>query len=172
MRRLLPLCVGFVALALSNANADEASKKAKIEEYFRLAKLDQLLNQSFTQVSNQVKSAAFQQMFGVNLAPEQRKIADELQEKVMAVVKETLSWSQLEPTYLKLYTQAFSETEIDGILAFYKSPSGQAMVSKTPQLMEQANRAVQQRMTLMQPKIQELLKEYGEKLKSSVPPKQ
>jgi uncharacterized protein YsxB (DUF464 family) len=43
------------------------------------------------------------------------------------------------------------------------------MVSKTPELMQQANQNVQQRMASMQPKMQSILKEYTDKLKATAP---
>ncbi len=171
MRRLHFLFLSCLLSGLSLAHADEATKTAKIEEMFKAAKLDQLLTQSLTLAANQVKSSAFQQMFGVKLPPEQQKTAGEFQDKVMQLVTQTMSWDALKPVYVQLYARAYTEDEIDGILAFYKSPAGQAMVSKTPQLMSEASQVVQQRMlTEMQPKMQALMKEFMDRLKAPPPP--
>lgn len=172
MKRLQFLLVSALLVGgILPARADEATKTAKVEEMFKVAKLDQLFSQTLSMVSNQMKSAAFQRMFGVKLPPEQQKTAEEFQDKVTQLITETLSWDALKPTYVKLYTETYTESEIDGLLAFYKSPSGQAMVSKTPQLMTQANQVVQQRMmTTMQPKLQALMKEYMGRVQTATPP--
>ena len=34
------------------------------------------------------------------------------------------------PDLVKLYSDAYSENELDGILAFYRTPAGRAMLAK------------------------------------------
>lgn len=156
---------------LSSARADDASKNAKIEEFFKAAKLEEILSQSLTMAMNQVKSAAFQQMAGAKLPPAQQQTMDEFQTKMGRIIADALSWDALKPSYVKLYADAFTEDEIDGILAFYKSPAGQAMVSKTPQLMTQGSQVALQRMASVQPEIQKLMNEYKARMTTSTPEK-
>ncbi len=173
MKRLQFLFLSCLLGGTFLAHADEAAKTAKIEEMFKAAHLDELLSQSLAIAGNQVKSAAFQQMLGVKLRPEQQRTAQEFQDKVMQLVMQTLSWDKLKPIYVSLYANTYTEEEIDGILAFYKSPAGQAMVSKTPQLMTEAGQVVQQRIaTEMQPKMQALMKEFAQQSQSAAPPQQ
>ena len=51
-------------------------------------------------------------------------------QKIQAVISGALSWNKLEPEYTKIYEDAYTEQQIDDILAFYKSPTGQVMVEK------------------------------------------
>lgn len=139
--------------------ADEASKDAKIEEIFHLAKLDQSLQTTLETSANQIKSGFFQQLMGLQLTPEEQKTMEGVQKKLQALLAEGLSWSTLEPMYVKLYSDMFSEDEIDGMLTFYRTPAGKAMLEKTPKLIAQANVIVRQRMVAMQPQFTELLKE-------------
>jgi hypothetical protein len=147
------LCSGKVILA------DEAAKNAKIEEIFHLAKLDQSLKQTLETSANQIKSDFFQQLMGLQLTPEEQKTMESVQEKLQALLAQGLSWQTLEPLYVKMYSDLFSEDEIDGMLAFYRTPAGKAMLEKTPKLIAQANVIVQQRMVAMQPQFTALLKE-------------
>ena len=87
------------------------------------------------------------------------------QDKVAAVIAEVFAWEKLKPAYVKLYAEEFSDEELDGIIAFYKSPSGQAMVSKTPSLMTKATTVVQARMAEAQPQLQKLMREFSEQSK-------
>ena len=48
---------------------------------------------------------------------------------------------------------------MDGIIAFYKSPAGEAMLAKTPAIMAKANELVQQQMATVMPEIQKLIKD-------------
>ena len=53
-----------------------------------------------------------------------------MQDKVASMVSDAVAWDKLKPAYLKLYLDAYSEEELDGIIASYKSPAGQTMVTK------------------------------------------
>ncbi|HEX4772454.1 MAG TPA: DUF2059 domain-containing protein [Bryobacteraceae bacterium] len=149
----------LVAAAPKLLVADEASKNAKIAEIFQLAKLDQSLKQTLETSANQIKSGFFQQLMGLQLTPEEQRAMENVQNKLQALLAEGLSWSTLEPMYVKLYSDMFSEDEIDGMLTFYRTPAGKAMLEKTPKLIAQANVIVQQRLVAMQPQFTALLKE-------------
>ena len=147
-------------LACFTAHADDASKAAKVEEFFKAAHIDQLSTQVMQQTFDQINSGMMQQMMGVKLTPEQQKRVDEFSTKVQKLIADGLSWKSLEPSYAKLYEAIYTEDEIDGILAFYKSPSGQAMVEKSPMLVKQSSAIVQERMQTIMPQLQQLMKEY------------
>lgn len=141
-------------------------KEAKVEELFRLAKLDALLTQTLQMAANQVRSGAVQQMMGVKLDQSQQAQLNEFQDKVNKLVADTFSWNNVKAIYTKAYAQQFTDAELDGIIAFYKTPAGQAMVDKTPSLMAQASTAMQDRMKTMQPQMQQLMAEFQAKVKS------
>lgn len=61
---------------------------------------------------------------------------------------------------MNLYSNAYSEEEIDGILAFYHSPAGRAMLAKTTDLTERSIAISQRRMDAIAPKIQELIDQF------------
>ena len=153
-------------------HADEAAKKTKIEQIFALANIDKLLSQNLSMIGNQIKSAALQRTFRGPLSPDQQKLENEFQDKLMQMVTPLVSWNNLKPTYVNAYAKTFTDNELDGILAFYKSPAGQALVTKSPQLMTDANRTVQQNVVALQPKIQLLMKEYMAKSRTVQPAKQ
>ena len=87
----------------------------------------------------------------------------------MKVVSDSVGWASLEPEYVKLYAATYSEEEIDGILAFYKSPVGQKMLEKTPELSSGGMKIVQGRMGDFQPKIKALQDEYMKQLAATMP---
>jgi hypothetical protein len=157
--KLLRLAVLLVMLPAA-AHADETSHVAKVHEFFKVAKLDQLTTQIMKQAMDQVNSGAMQQMLGVTLTAEQQKQVDELNAKVSKVLTNAIGWDKLEPEYTKMYAAAFTEQQMDDILAFYKSPTGQAMIEKNPELLQQSSALAQQRMAVATPEIQKLIKEF------------
>ena len=163
------LLAAFVLCATLAAHADDASKLAKVEEYFKLAKMDQLAAQTMSLAAAQVNSALMGNILGVTLTPEQQKQVDATQAQVMRVVQQAFGWDALEPEYAKLYAEAYTEEELDGMIAFYRSPSGQAMVEKTPGLMRQANTIVQARLGGVTTQLQQIIKDRAKQTPASAP---
>jgi len=144
---------------VSAVRADEAGRMAKAEEFLRVSHTEQMLNQTMSAVLSQTKSGVMQKMFGITLTPEQTKQSEDLQVKLGEILTSVLSWEKLKPIYVKLYADTYTEQEMDGIIAFYKSPAGEAMLAKNPLIMTKANELVQQQMATAMPQIQKLLKD-------------
>jgi len=75
----------------------------------------------------------------------------------------------LEPVYIKLYEDSFSQAEIDGLAAFYRSPTGKAVVLKVALVMQNLMTLVQQRMARLIPKIQQMAQETASQIKARRP---
>jgi hypothetical protein len=161
MRFRSALLAGTLVLALTTARGDDASKMAKVHEFFRLAKLDQLSAHAMDQVMTQMSSGAMQQIAGTKLREDDQKRLDEFSGKVRQLVNRAMGWQALEPQYAKLYADAYTEQQLDDLIAFYKSPTGQVMVAKTPMLMRESSAIAQQQMVTLIPEFQNLLKEYS-----------
>ena len=70
-----------------------------------------------------------------------------------------MSWSSLEGDFIKIYTEAFTEEELNQLTVFYKTPVGQKTINLMPEMMrkggEIGNRRVQENM----PELIKLLEE-------------
>ena len=62
----------------------------------------------------------------------------------------------MKPIYTKIYDETFTSDELSGIVAFYKSPAGRAMVEKMPVLMSKAMAAVQLQMGDVMQQMQQI----------------
>jgi uncharacterized protein len=94
------------------------------------------------------------------LDDDQRKAFDEFRQKLVDLIRASACWKAMEPDLVKLYSDAYSENELDGILAFYRTPAGRAMLAKTPELTERSIAISPQRMAQLTPKIQALLDKF------------
>jgi hypothetical protein len=167
MKRIaLVILVIFLAVP-SIAHADEASKLVKIQELFTVLHLDQTMKQVMDAVLKQVKDASQQQLVGVTLTDAQQKKFDDFQQNVFDLVNAQMSWSKIEPDYIKLYDDAYTEEQIDGILSFYKSPVGQAMIAKTPDLTNKSLQISQGRMKAIQPQLRQLMQDFTKDMAAS-----
>ena len=123
------------------ALADDASKTAKVEQLIQLSNAEQSMKAVFEQMKN-VQVAQLRK--NVDIPAEGKAAAEEIQTRILDLIASDLTFEKLRPTMVKAYLEVFTEDEIDGILGFYQSPAGKAMLQKTPQLMIRMMGATQQ----------------------------
>ena len=63
---------------------------------------------------------------------------------------------QNEGPICQAYREMFSQEEIDGLIAFYRTPVGQSLVSKQPELMKRTMTIMQQCLAPMMQRIQKM----------------
>ncbi len=110
------------------------------------------------QVSGMMKPM-FDQMIGAReLNAEQRRRAEAFaaayQAKAMPLLLEEMSWERMKALSVQIYSQTFTQEEIDGLIAFYDSPAGRAFVVKLPLVLQQSMASTQQRMGQMMQRMQ------------------
>ncbi len=140
------------------ASAQEPSKEAKIVRVLALMKAEALTDQVFEQMKAETASIS-----APNASEKERAHAREIQAKIMDLVKDRMSWEKMRPVYVKMYSETFTDEEIDGMLAFYQSPAGRAMLEKMPQLVAKIMALAQSQMAGLMPEIERLVKEPAKK---------
>lgn len=163
-RRLVTLAVALVLALPLVGHADDASKRAKVSEMITLTNSEQIMSQMLDQMSGAMKNAAAQQASKYNFTPEQQQIQDSFNAKITKIIGQSLSMETLRPIVIQVYVDTYTEEEIDGILAFYRSPAGRAFVAKTPQLMGRTMTLMQQQMANVQPQLEQATKELGDEM--------
>jgi hypothetical protein len=143
-----------ILLATSLASAQGLSKEAKIERLLDVTNGQATMNQVFEQMK-----AAMAPAIPANATPEQRAKAQELQSKILDLMKNQMSWEKVRPAYVKAYSETFSEEEINGILAFYESPAGRAMQAKMPMLISKVMALAQAQASELMPEIQRITRD-------------
>ncbi len=80
---------------------------------------------------------------------------------------ENFKWEDVRPQLAKLYTAAFTESELKEIIAFYQTPTGQKTLAKLPTLTQQsmvmAMSGVQANMPEFQRRVGVLIQDYQKK---------
>ena len=147
-------------LCLQAAHADAASKARKVSELLLAMHLDETTNRLEQAEEARMDAMSRQQLAGVTLDPDQQKSYNEFRQKIVSLLRSSATWKALEPDFVKLYSDAYTEDEIDGILAFYRTPVGRKMLAKTPALTEQSIAVSQRRMAELTPKIQALVDQF------------
>jgi uncharacterized protein len=160
MRRYVSVLLTVFMVGCCCARADEASKRAKAEQLFMLLRMDTMMDQLMSGVKRQVRQIT-ESMPGADTAtPEQKKQMTDFQQRVMDVVNQKIGWKALEPDFISLYASTYTEEELDGIITFYKSPAGQKMIEKTPELTTKSTQITQQKMTELQPVLNQMVQDF------------
>ena len=156
MRLLFALAALTVA-----AYADEGSKASKIEEMFRITKVDRVQEQVMDQLRG-----AFGNMFEQPGVPaEAKESRKELEDEVWGIIKKRISFAKMKGDYVRIYAENLTEEEVDSILAFYKTPGGLAMLEKLPILMKRGMEIGQAQMKDVGPEIQQAVEKFVERHK-------
>ena len=137
--------------------ADDASKFAKAEELLQLTQGDQMMK-----MMEPMMKGMMGQM-NKDIPAEQRAKIGEIQGKVMALI--AVSFSKAKPALAKVYTDTYTEEELDSILAFYKSPGGKALLQKMPEVMQRSMPVMMQMMGDLQPELKTMMEGIKEKSK-------
>lgn len=157
---LLLLLATFTPLA----HADDASKAAKLQQFFEVTKVNQLPEQMGNQVLNQMNNQMKQQAASADLNAKQQKLVTDYAAKVNSVVKTQLTWDKVKDKFTTLYGNAYSEPEIDAILAFYKSPAGQTMLAKIPELNRQGLQIGQTQFESLVPQLRQMSQDFAREM--------
>ena len=96
---------------------------------------------------------------------DQQMVLNRYRDKMTAMLHEELSWDKYEPIILKIYEETFTQEEIDGMIAFYKTRAGQAVVNKMPIVMQKTLSEIQVYVAPLMKRANKLAMETARELK-------
>jgi len=166
MNRLVLFAV-LLCLPLA-ARADDASHRAKAKEVIEILHMERMVSNLMDNAMKQTSSVTAQR-YGGQMPPDVQTSLADFQKKLAGVMEPQVGWTGVEPEFIRLYTEAFTEEQLDEMLTFYKSPTGKLMLEKQPQINDQASKLLQTRITAMQPQVRDMFNDFE---KSLVPPLQ
>ena len=149
--------------------ADAPASEASIQRLIEVTNARKTLDTVMAQMDDMMQSSMQQAMAGQQLTPEQEQIMSETQTKMANLLKDDMRWESLSPLFIEVYRKTFTEKEVAGMLAFYRSKAGQAVVAKMPQVTLGTTQAIQGRMTTLMPKLQKIANEGAEKMMKVLP---
>lgn len=164
----------LLALIMFCATAYGAETKPSdesIKELLRVTESRNLVDSMMGQMDNLFKSSMQQALQGKTITQKEQKLADDMQKKMIVIFKEEMNWEMLEPLFMQIYRDSFTQQEVDGMLAFYKSPSGQSVIRKMPLVMQHTMTEMQKRMGPIYQKLSKMTEETITEMKACDPGK-
>ena len=164
---ILALCGSLAHAAESPSSTPSASPTdASIKQLLEVAQTHKLVDSVIAQMNNLMLQAIAQATKGQQISPKVQKDIDQRRDEMVSLMKELLDWKKLEPMYVRIYQKSFTQPEVDGMIAFYKTPSGQAVISKMPAVMQSSIDEMQQLMGPVMEKIQRTQQDVAAELKA------
>jgi hypothetical protein len=165
--KFLPSLLVVAALMFSfSAPAAPPSDKS-IEKLLELSQAGKLMDSVFAQMDGMMKASLKQATKGKPLSAEEQAIMDKQQAKMVAVMKEEFSWEKLKTPFVKVYRDTFTQEEVDGLVAFYESPAGKALINKQPELLKNTMAVMQDHMGPMMEKIRKMSEDTAKEIKAA-----
>jgi hypothetical protein len=133
----LRVLTGLVAILLvmgspSVTPAEADSHRQAVARLFELTHMPKLIDDSVDGV--------------LNLQIAQDPTLAEHREALRAFLEKYIGWQALKDDLTAMYLQAFTEAELDQMNAFYSSPTGQKVLQRLPELVQQRNQLAMQRL--------------------------
>ncbi|MFD1215916.1 MULTISPECIES: DUF2059 domain-containing protein [Microbulbifer] len=127
-----------------------------IRELMEITDTRNLVENGMNQADQMMQASMRQALQGQTIPAEDQKVLDDMRADMMALLKEEMSWTSMEPLFTEVYQKSLTQSEVDGMLEFYKSKAGKAVVAKMPLIMQNTMTLMQQRMAGVAPKMQEI----------------
>lgn len=85
-------------------------------------------------------------------------------------LREAMDWKLMEPALVRLYAEEFTERELNDMVAFYRTPLGQKMLEKMPEIMTRSMEIGRDRVQQDLPKLTARLQERMQQSAPAAPP--
>ena len=156
MKTLMACVLGLAFCA--QADAAPAST-ASVERLLVVTKTESVLDAAQANVQTAMRQSMMQGRGDRPISADEQKAMDATIAKVAALLKDQLSWARMKPEYVRLYVETFDQDEIDGLLAFYQTKAGKAMVNKMPIVVQKSVALTQTQMQNLMPKMMAIMQE-------------
>lgn len=146
--RKIALCVA--AMSLSALAFAAPASDASIDELIQVARMREQTDAMMQGMEKDFAMNMDGMMAGVvghrKVSSETRQRIQGMQRQMVQILREEMAWENIQPIYRQIYKETFTQEEIDGMLAFYRTPVGQAMLQKMPQALERSMRISRERL--------------------------
>jgi hypothetical protein len=133
--------------------------EASVERLLTLTRAEAVIDQVYAGIEQSMRQGMLAATAGRTLNAEQQRMIDLAPARLAAVMKQEMSWASMKADYIEIYRSSFEQAEIDGLIAFYESPAGQAFVAKMPTVVQKSMQVSQSRMQSFVPKLQAAMKD-------------
>ncbi|WP_444913558.1 DUF2059 domain-containing protein [Microbulbifer sp. TRSA007] len=149
MKKLL---LGVVLSIFSSGVLAENSKRESVEELLEASNAEAMVDTIYAQMDQMFVGMSGQ----LGVKPSERELFDQHMKKVVALMKDEMNWEKIKEPMIDVYLKHYSEEEVQDMLAFFRTETGQSMLVKMPAVMNDSMAISQQMVQSFMPKLREL----------------
>jgi uncharacterized protein len=161
-----PAAAASPPAAAAVAPSAHAPSKESIEKLLTAMNVESLVSNMQIQLDAAMKAGLDRSLKSQVLTPDERAITDNLKKKITADLSGELSWDKMKTLYTQVYSETFTQEEIDGLTKFYESAAGKAFVSKVPQVMKKTMVLMQARMGPVIQNLEKSIQDAGKEIEA------
>lgn len=166
MRKPALILAAWLAAAAPALAQDGPADEAIVRELIEVTEAAKLLDDVYTQVDTMMAASMTEALGGRTVTPEQQALFDEMRKRVIAIFRESMNWAALEPIMIDIYRKSFTRAEVQGMLDFYRSDAGKAVIAKMPVVMQNTMAAINGHVQTMMPRILDVQKDIIARLRA------
>ncbi len=155
------------ALSFSHSAWAQAPSPASIEKLLAVTQSDKIIDQVFANLDGFMQNMVNQTVQQNQMNEEGRQIMDNFMKRMVVIMKDELSWEKTKPIYVQVYRENFTQKEVDDLLVFYTTPTGQALIQKMPVVMHKSMELTQARIGPMMQRMQTELRDAVAEVKTA-----
>jgi len=154
--------------AVANAPMPTKATLADAEEVFRVMRFDEMMSKILDGQKKSMGPMMAQQMAQMakrmNLSDEDKEAFMAFQKKQFDEVMASIMGPEMRADMAKVYSDVFTKDELGSLAAFYSTPTGQALVDKTPEVSGKLQQLMMPRMMQSMQKMAQASKDFGAEL--------
>jgi hypothetical protein len=139
----------LASLSFSSLAAADSSRP-DIDELLKVSRVEQQMQDMTAQLEAMVSQSLARMGGTSDIASDQTE-----KPKWKQLIESEFSWEKTKNEYARIYAEVYTPKEARELIAFYKSPTGQAFLDKSPQLTKQIMELTQTTTTTL---VQEMMK--------------
>ena len=138
-------------------NSYSQTKQGSIKELFHLMQLDSLMDKTFTSMNPTLM------MRPLAKDSASRARSTEMMNSVIPTMKE-ISKKMINEDIVLVYDKYYSQDEINDLIAFYKTPTGQKIIKVAPDIQNDTRKVIMEK---YMPEIQKIIKTKYEEMNNT-----
>jgi hypothetical protein len=162
------ICLLALLVSTSTAFAEPPTRES-VATLLTATNVRQSLDGMLTNMDRITQQQFAQALAAKSMTAEQQRAMASTQKKISDLLHGELTWAKLEPIYIDVYQQTYTQEEVDGLIAFYRTPVGRSYVEKMPLALQRTLVAMQPLLADMMQKSQALARQALEEAKEAKP---
>lgn len=156
MRKVL---IAILATLVAGAAYARPPSTESLKRLFDLMNTDGIANAAIERMKTVQARLRKQQDPDNRMTIEQKRVAALAEEQVIALFQEELSASKMLPHFAQIYSEFFTQEEIDALIAFYRSPEGRSYIAKVPEVTSKYMARIDTVIASLMPKLRKIIGE-------------